>query len=79
MIPKHKLIRRLENIAVLEDEGVALISRSLSKFIEKSDLPEEKKTRILEIADIIKRESEGHKIAILQMIEKIKMRDKDEF
>jgi len=79
MIPKHKLIRRLENIAVLEDEGVALISRSLSKFIKKSDLPEEKKTRILEIADIIKRESEGHKIAILQMIEKIKMRDKDEF
>jgi hypothetical protein len=79
MIPKHKLIRRLENIAMMEDEGVALISRSLSKLIEKSDLPEEKKTRILEIADIIKRESEGHKIAILQMIEKIKMRDKDEF
>jgi|Deesub1362B_J571_1020462.scaffolds.fasta_scaffold11025_2 flagellar motor switch protein FliG len=79
MIPKHKLIRRLENIAVLEDEGVALITRSLSKLTEKSELPEEKKTRILEIADIIKRESEGHKKAILQMIEKIKMRDKDEF
>ncbi len=79
MIQKHRLIRRLENIAMLEDEGVSLISRSLSKIIEKSDLPEEKKARILEIVEIIKRESEGHKRGILQMIEKIKMGDKDEF
>lgn len=79
MIPKHKLIKRLENIAVLEDEGVALISRSVSRLIERSDLPEEKKARLLEIAEIIKRESEGHRRAITRMIEKIRGDARDEF
>jgi|Deesub1362B_J571_1020462.scaffolds.fasta_scaffold00259_24 hypothetical protein len=79
MIQKSRLLKKLENIAKLEDEGVALITHSLIKFIERSELPEEKKARILEIAEIIRRESEGHKTAILQMMEKIKGRDVDEF
>lgn len=79
MISKQKLLKRLENIAELEDGGVVFITRSLRKIVEKSDLPEEKKTRILEIIDVIKRESKGHKVAVLNMMDKVRGREKDEF
>ncbi|WP_457555169.1 hypothetical protein [Candidatus Pyrohabitans sp.] len=79
MISKRNLIRRLENIAVLEDEGVTLITRSLIKLINRSTLPEDRKKRILEIAEIIRRESEGHRKVILSTIGRIKMEARDEF
>ncbi|NOZ59842.1 MAG: hypothetical protein GXO66_09770 [Euryarchaeota archaeon] len=79
MIPKQKLIRRLENIAELEDEGVKLITRSLIKLLNRSDLEEEHRQRILEIAEIIRRESEGHKKAIVGVVNRLKMEAKDEF
>ena len=79
MITKQRLIRRLENLAALEDEGVSLISRSLRRLVERSDLPADKKARILEIVDTIKRESEGHREAILQRVEKIKRGERHEF
>ncbi|WP_456474005.1 hypothetical protein [Candidatus Pyrohabitans sp.] len=79
MISKQRLLKKFENIAELEDEGVVFITRSLRKIVEKSDLPEEKKTRILEIIDVIRKESKGHKVAVLKMMEIVRGRDKDEF
>ncbi len=79
MIPKDKLIKKLENIAELEEEGVKLISRSLKTIIQKSDLEEEKKAEVIEIVEIIARESEGHKTAILETIKMVKESTKDEF
>jgi len=79
MIPKDKLIKKLENIAELEEEGVKLISRSLKTIIQKSDLEEEKKAEVIEIVEIIARESEGHKTAILETINMVRESIKDEF
>ncbi len=79
MIGRQRLIKKLENMAMLEDEGILLITRTLNRIVEKSDLPEDKKARIWDIISRIEEESKGHKEAILQMIERIKESSKDEF
>lgn len=69
MISKEKLIKKLENTASLEDEGVLLISTYLISLIEKSSFHEDEKRKLLEIAEIIREESTRHRSAVGDMIE----------
>jgi hypothetical protein len=79
MVSKDRLVKTLDNIASLEDEGVHLISIYLTSFIEKSSCQEDKKRKLLEIANVIKEESIGHRMAVMDMIEYVQGREHDEF
>lgn len=79
MLSREKLIKVLKNSVDLEDEGVVLIATGLKKRIEESALPDEKRQRLMEIADTIQRETEGHKRAIIGMIEKVRDSEQDAF
>jgi hypothetical protein len=79
MLSKENLIRTLKDSVDMEDEGVNLIITILEKRIEKSSLREEKRQRLMEITNTIKKETEAHKQAIIEMIEKVKGREQDDF
>lgn len=79
MLSKEKLIRTLENSIKLEDEGVVLIATGLKKRIEESSLSDEKRRRLMEIADTIQRETEGHKQGIIELMEKVRGSEQDVF
>lgn len=79
MLSKERLLRVLKDSADLEDGCAILITRHLKKCIEASSLPEGKRQRLMEIADTLQRDTEEHKQEIIQMIERVRGGEQDEF
>ncbi len=79
MIAKEKLITKLSNALEIEDRNSIFIANVLRRKVIESSVPEKGKPRLIEILDIIARDSSRHAEMISGIIVGLRGRVKDEF
>jgi hypothetical protein len=72
---KDMLLKNLKELETLEKDGVVLISSHLISSIKESNYEEDKKRRLMEIAEILKVDTKKHLRAVKSMMKDIQSRE----
>ncbi len=72
MIEKEKLLIRLENALEFEENSISIISQVLKGMLEGAEVSDEVRGRLVEILDVLKRDSVDHRKAFENMIDQVR-------
>jgi hypothetical protein len=79
MIEKEKLLIRLENAIEFEENSISIISPVLKGMLEGAEVSDEVRSRLVEILDVLKRDSVAHRKAIENTLDQVKGDSRDVF
>jgi len=79
MIDKEKLLIRLENALEFEENSISIISPVLKGMLEGAEVSKEVRGRLVEILNVIKRDSVDHRKAIENTLDQVKGDSRDVF